>query len=140
MYAVMGGDKPSSRIVTLRCRSCAQQLGRSSPALAVVDFSLGEPHGEHVIWRIRRITAWQRDRQRFGDPPRPGGGDPLADRAQWESVATVVTDAQGQRSIRQPKGVELACPRCPHRPRKRQRDLFELAERALAEGQAEVYL
>ena len=134
MYVLVGGDKPSSGIVTLRCRSCAQQLGRSSPALAVVDFSTGE----HVIWRIRRITAGQRDRRVIGgDPPSFSRIDPHADRSRWESVATIATDAQGGRSIRQPKGIELACPRCPHRPRKRQRDLFELAERTLAEGRTD---
>jgi hypothetical protein len=130
MEVITGGDKPSSGIVTVRCRSCAQQLGRSSPTLAVVDLS--RP-GDHSIYRIKRVTAGQRDPE---DPPR----DPLADRAWWVSVASVVTDAEGRRSIRQPKGVELACPRCPHRPRKRLRDLFELAERALADDRAEVYL
>jgi hypothetical protein len=114
----------SSEIVTVRCRPCAQQLGRSSPTLAVVEFS-----PEKVVWRPKRVSAKRRDMKRVD------GDNPLAERAWWVSVAT--TDRQ---TIRTPKGVELACPRCPHRPRKRQRDLFELAERALAEGRTEIYV
>jgi hypothetical protein len=130
LEVITGGDKPPSRIVTVRCRSCAQRLGRSSPTLAVVGFS--RP-GDHSIYRIKRVPAGQADP---ADPPT----DPLADRAWWVSVASVVTDARGKRSIRQPKGVELACRECPHRPRKRQRDLFKLAEQALAEGRTEIYV
>jgi hypothetical protein len=116
-----------------------QRLGRSSPTLAVVDIS---SPGDYVVFRPKRISAGQRDRLRTK------GDDPLADRAPWESVAWEAPwESAGwegpdpdRLSVERPKGVELACTRCRHRPRKRLRDLYALAEQALAEGRAEVYL
>jgi hypothetical protein len=158
----------SNSVVTVRCGPCVQHLGRSAPALAVVDMSAGP--GDDRILRIRRISASQRDtiraaaetdnqrvKQRLdewglgveqiaeldleqheelssSEPP-----DEAADRAPWVSIAWV--DRVRGRFVH-PKGVELPCPRrrCTNRPRIRVRALLERAEKAHAEGRAEVYL
>jgi hypothetical protein len=144
--------------VTVRCGPCVQRLGRSAPALAVVDTSGGP--GDDRIFRIGRISARQRDRmqaktdaseelsawavEEFGfERFHELVGDELlpedVDRAPWVSVAW---PDRTRGCFVYPKSVELACPhaRCRHRPRVRVRDLLELAEQAAAEGRAEVYL
>lgn len=152
--------------VTVRCGPCLQRLGRSSPALAVVDTDAGS--GDSRIFRIGRISARQRDKIRAAgvaenqrledlaakegldlsqiedllaleelDDPSGFGPDEDADRAPWLPVARA--DRTRGRFVH-PKSVELACPRCPHRPRVRVRELFKLAEQAATKGRAEVYL
>jgi ribosomal protein S14 len=107
--------------VTVRCDPCTRRRGylRTIPAMVVLSRRAipGEP-GRH-LWMVRQVDRMARARQ-----------------------APVLSGSEIDRgSLHAPGGgVELRCRACGYRPRMRLRDLYAAADRALAEGRAEVYV
>jgi hypothetical protein len=46
----------------------------------------------------------------------------------------------GDRRLRRPDGIQLACRRCPHKPRRKFADLHREADQAVAKGRDYFYL
>jgi hypothetical protein len=132
--------------VTFRCEPCVRSLGRRAPALAV----LGRRNGRWAIFPIDRrgILAAVRAGQSM-DPLsakaasslgtarhalRDGG--PLPDPKTLGRVGMWVHAPDGGRG----KGIELACRCCRRRVRRKHAWYYREAERALAEGRADVFV
>ena len=108
--------------VTVRCGPCLHRRGhlRHVPAMLVLTRKrvIGAPRG--YLWMVRQAARMAVARQA------PAG------------IGNVV---DGTGTLHAPRGgVELRCRACRHRPRIRMRDLYAAADRAFAEGQAEIYV
>jgi hypothetical protein len=112
-------SEPAQRVagVTVRCQPCSRSLGRRAPALVIL-----ERAEEPDRWSIHQVATWGR-RESYEE------GSPRA-RRRLHSGGPYTP-----RSL----GLELACRRCPHKPRVRVRTLYALADQAVAKGRDYFY-
>lgn len=148
--------------VTIRCLPCRRRRG-DAPTLAVLERAAGQRWQIRVMERQRTLAALRRldalgvdmkalIRSSLTASHPAVAGLQLTDAAlatllesSWEIIVDerpnlrlglVLPPQLGGRG----QGVELACWRCPNRPGKKLRDLYALAEDAIAKGRLDVYL
>jgi hypothetical protein len=110
--------------VTARCGRCSRSLGHHAPALAILERVDGPQR-----WVIRKIATWGRD---FADEDSP--------RAEHRILPGAEDAISGERRLRRPDGIQLACRRCRHKPRRKSADLHREADEAVAKGQDYFYV
>jgi hypothetical protein len=98
--------------VFMRCDSCARDLGKAAPVLAACGH---HPSG----WSVAVLRRLPRRRTLDAQPP------------YRRVVSRMALDG---------RGIELHCRRCHRRPRVGRRELYALAEQALAAGRSDAYV
>jgi hypothetical protein len=148
----LAAEAPIRYDVAVRCGPCHRSLGRQAPALAFLERLPESDHRQRrwALYRVdhRGILAGARDNQ---------GGDVISSDS-WNKLRAVGLALQEGRPPPDPrglgrvglvepvgvygrgKGIELACRRCRHKPQRKLRTLYALAERALDKDEREIYL